>query len=168
MRCIAVLAGVILLTAASAAAHADYIFRFAQFDEAGEALERGTWRCDDAAVQANRCTQGVMLVIEGRPEPIEMRFKDDGGILRITMAAGAWLVAARSATPLIFRHDRVIAGSIEAHETEERVGPDGGKAYDLVGRHHFLATLTLIVTRCPQPWSGHSGGYPASCNDSIP
>jgi hypothetical protein len=114
-------------------------------------LVQGTWRCDDAAVQANHCTQGIMLVIDGRPEPIEMRFKDDGGILRITMAAGAWLVEARSAKPLIFHHDRVIAGAVEARETERRISP--GLVDDLVLRpaHHPLATLSLIVTRAPLP-----------------
>jgi hypothetical protein len=91
MRCVTIFAGLSLLAGAPVA-RADYYFEFKQFDDAGKEVEHGTWECADAETQADRCTQGVMLVIDGRPEPVEMRFKDDGGILHVTMAAGAWLL----------------------------------------------------------------------------
>jgi len=132
-------------------AHAEYYFHFVQFDETGDEIERGTWRCADSEVSANRCTQGIMLVINGSPQPVEMRFKDDGGILRVTMAAGAWLVEAKSSKQLVFGRTNKIASSIEAWETEQRVVPDGLTRNDLVFRpgHHLLATFTLVAVRGP-------------------
>lgn len=90
-----------------------------------------------------------MLIIDGRPQPVELRFRDDG-ILRIDMASGAWLLAARSAQPLYFRHDRVVA-TIEAWETRRPVEPDGLKPDDLVFRSPIreLATFNFIVMRWP-------------------
>lgn len=71
MRAVAPLAITIFLMAAPTA-QAEHGFRFAQFDEGGQQVERATWRCGDVEVRANRCTQGVLLVIDGRPQPVEI------------------------------------------------------------------------------------------------
>jgi hypothetical protein len=141
------LAMLIVLVAASAA-RADYAFQFVQFADDGTELEHGRWPCRDAEMQAGGCTQGIMLVIDDQPRPVELRFRDDGGILRITMAAGGQQLAAESAQPLYFRHDRVIA-TIEAWETDRHVEPDGLKLDDLVvhGPVRRLVAFNLIVTR---------------------
>jgi hypothetical protein len=135
-------------------AHAEYYFDFAQFDEAGHEIERGTWSCLNSDVKANRCTHDVMLVIDGKPQPVEMRFKDDGGNLRITMAAGARRIEARTRKSLNFRRKSTIASSIEAWQMDEnqREAPAEERLLldDLVLRHHLLATLTLVVARVPR------------------
>jgi len=99
-------------------ARAEYQFRFEQFDESGATVEQAGWRCTDAQMKADSCTQGILLDIGGRPEPIDMQFRDDGGILRLTMSSGAWLVATTSAKPLIFDRRGTIASTIDAWETE--------------------------------------------------
>jgi hypothetical protein len=105
MHRIATLVVAICLTAVSGA-RADYRFQFAQFDDVGNELERGAWRCADVDVRANRCSQGILLVIAGRRQRLEMRFFDDGGRLRIAMAAGARVASAVAAKPLIFDKKR--------------------------------------------------------------
>src|SRR5271170_2659890 len=84
------------MTLAAAPAHADYFFHLTQFDDDGTEIERAACRCGDYELMQDRCTEGVMLVIEGKPRPVELRFKNDGNILRITMATGPFLLETTS------------------------------------------------------------------------
>jgi hypothetical protein len=132
---------------AASPAVADYRIRFTQLDGAGNEIESGTWECREIEMTANRCTRGVMLVIDDHPAPIEFRLHDDGGILRVTMAAGAWVLAVRG-QPILFHRKGalkgVAAGVLEPWETEQRI--DRG-LNDLTQRYGYrsLAGLTLIV-----------------------
>jgi hypothetical protein len=131
-------------------AHAEYYFYFSQFDEAGDTIENGKWRCSDAQMWGDRCTQGIMLVIEGKPRPIEMRFKDDNGILRITMAAAdRLLLEARSVKPLVFGRKKIFASTIEAWQTAQPVGSTLGHDHVFRPAHSFLAAFSLVVRRGP-------------------
>lgn len=133
------------------AARADYAFQFVQFDDAGEDIEHGKWPCSDIQMQEKHCTQGIMLVVDDRPRPVELQFQDDGGILRISSAFGGRLLEARSVQPLYFDHDRVVA-TVVTWETGRRAEPDGLKIDDLVvrGSTRLFATFNLIVTRTCQ------------------
>jgi hypothetical protein len=144
------LAGLILLASGSVA-QADYYFSFKQFDDAGAEVERGSWKCADVDTRADRCTQSVRLLIDDRPEPIEMRFHAEGGILRLTMTTGGWQLATKSSKPLIFGQKGVIASVIEIWRTDQRVETDVLRDLIFHPGHHLMATLTLTVSRSAAP-----------------
>jgi len=145
---VAVVAGALLVPPFSSA-QADYLFRVSQFNGAGDEIEAGSWRCADAAVAQDSCTQTVMLVMDGRPQPVEMRFRDQGGRLQITMVAGEWLLQARPKKPLIFSSKGAVADLVDVWETRDHALPKGVRVDDLVFRPPIrrLASFALVVER---------------------
>ncbi len=132
---------------------ADYRIEYAQLNDAGELIEHSTWHCADVAIEMGRCDQGIMVVIDGRPQPVDISMRMDGSVLRITAARSKWRVAVTGAKEksMVMDHKGVLLVSPELWDTNALRHEDESGFNDLVAHPAFrkLASVHLLVQRYP-------------------
>jgi hypothetical protein len=123
---------------------------YVQTDEAGEQVEHSVWRCSPSTIVTS-CDQGIMVVIDGRPQPVDIGLRYDRRVVHVTAARGVARLAVRGGAPMALRESGFAAATLEIWETlDPRIQP---MTRDLVWRPPFrhLATLNLLVQRLSTP-----------------
>jgi hypothetical protein len=148
---LAIFSAALMLTS-STAAIAEYRLRLSEIAETGAEIGRAAWTCSDAEMEANRCRRDTHLTIDGQPQPVEVLFRDNSGIVRLSLISnGIALAVHRSRNLLLKENGGPTAGSFEVWATQQK--DDTNTLNDLVYRpaYQILTTIGLVVERTTRP-----------------
>ncbi|HZS83997.1 MAG TPA: hypothetical protein VFA50_14065 [Stellaceae bacterium] len=139
---------ILYASAAVSPVEARYLVDVVQFDAAGTKLEEFAWQCADDDVAWGRCAEGVLLVIDGAAQPVDLGLSGSGPTLRIRASWRGRDLAVAADRALEFDRRAALARRIEVWTRRDEGDPQGLLQYPVLrGLDRRLAAFGVLVER---------------------